>query len=240
MLVIGCGNPDRSDDAAGILVARRLRELGIQAHELCGEGLALIDAWSGWADVIVVDAVKSGAPPGTITIWDARVSPLPVSQFGCSSHRLGVGEGIELARTLDRLPGKLMVVGIEGIQFSYGGSVSAEVAEAVERVARRIAEQDIVQEVPMLGILVHGDNHFIVRGPRPDRETALALVHHWSLIRIGGETPAALRSWRISTKEFREDLEWAIVVPDGRAASPAVEVLLEELRARGISILEIR
>src|SRR5690242_6333192 len=58
-----------------------------------------------------------------------------------------------------------------------------------------------------VGILVHGDNHFIVRGPAPDWETALALVRHWSLIRIGANTPAALRSWRISTKEFREDLE---------------------------------
>ena len=63
-----------SDDAASLLVARRLRELGMQAHELGGEALALIDAWSGGADVIVVDAVKSGAPPGTITIWDARTS----------------------------------------------------------------------------------------------------------------------------------------------------------------------
>jgi hypothetical protein len=37
----------------------------------------------------------------------------------------------------------------------------------------------------MVGILVHGDNHFIVRGPLPDRDTARAvirLVHHsdWS------------------------------------------------------------
>ena len=28
----------------------------------------------------------------------------------------------------------------------------------------------------MVGILVHGDNHFIVRGRKPDRATALALI----------------------------------------------------------------
>jgi hypothetical protein len=61
----------------------------------------------------------------------------------------------------------------------------------------------------MLGILVHGDNHFIVRGPLPDRATAFALARHWSLIRIGELTPAALRPWRISTREFRENLQWA-------------------------------
>jgi len=91
----------------------------------------------------------------------------------------------------------------------------------------------------MLGILVHGDNHFIVRGPQPDRQTALALVCHWSLIRIGAETPQALRPWRISTKEFREDLEWAIVVPGEAETSQAVKVLLAELRARGIEITRI-
>ena len=37
----------------------------------------------------------------------------------------------------------------------------------------------------MVGILVHGDNHFIVRGPLPDRDVARALVRHWSIIQIG-------------------------------------------------------
>lgn len=92
----------------------------------------------------------------------------------------------------------------------------------------------------MLGILVHGDNHFIVRGPRPDRRTALELVRHWSLIQIGIETPARLRPWRISTREFREDLEWAIATPGEGSVSTAVEQLLAELRARGIAILDTR
>ena len=92
----------------------------------------------------------------------------------------------------------------------------------------------------MLGILVHGDNHFIVRGPRPDRATALALVRHWSLIRIGEAAPPQLRRWTISTREFREDLEWAIVTPGESGHSPAVVQLLDELRARGIAILDTR
>jgi hypothetical protein len=91
----------------------------------------------------------------------------------------------------------------------------------------------------MLGILVHGDNHFIVRGPKPDRATALELVRHWSVIQIGVITPAHLQAWRISTREFRENLEWAIVIPGEHDASPAVAQLLDELRARGIPIVTI-
>jgi hypothetical protein len=88
----------------------------------------------------------------------------------------------------------------------------------------------------MVGILVHGDNHFIVRGPLPDRDAALELVRHWSLIRIGATTPPELEQWRITSKEFRENLVWAVVVAADTEISPAVATLLEELTARGITI----
>lgn len=87
-----------------------------------------------------------------------------------------------------------------------------------------------------VGILVHGDNHFIVRGPLPDRETAMALVRHWSLIEIGRATPPALDRWRISTREFRENLSWAVVAPGDSETSLAVKELLGELSARGVTI----
>jgi len=90
----------------------------------------------------------------------------------------------------------------------------------------------------MIGILVHGDNHFVVRGPFPDRALAMALVRHWSVIEIGKKTPPELEGWRIGTKEFRENLEWAVVVPGEQTASPAVTVLLEELAARGVRIYD--
>jgi hypothetical protein len=88
----------------------------------------------------------------------------------------------------------------------------------------------------MPGILVHGDNHFIVRGPHPDLATARYLVRHWSVIRIGAATPPELAPWTITAKEFRENLEWAIVIPGERPMSPAVAQLLAELTLRGIAI----
>ena len=90
----------------------------------------------------------------------------------------------------------------------------------------------------MIGILVCGDNHFIVSGPLPDRATALALARHWSIIQIGQETPISLQSWSIVTRAFREDLEWGVVVPGDGEITPAVARLLKELSARGITIRE--
>ena len=92
----------------------------------------------------------------------------------------------------------------------------------------------------MVGILVHGENHFIVRGPMPDRKAALALSKHWSLIQIGATTPPLLDQWQISSRAFRENLEWAVVVPGDGEISPAVTRLLDELSARGITIHDSR
>ena len=92
----------------------------------------------------------------------------------------------------------------------------------------------------MVGILVHGGNHFIVRGPLPSRACALSLARHWSLIQIGAKTPPGLERWRISTREFREDLEWAVVVEGDGDMTPAVTQLLAELAARGIVIRNAR
>jgi hypothetical protein len=91
-------------------------------------------------------------------------------------------------------------------------------------------------DIDMVGILVHGDNHFIVRGPLPNRDVALALVRHWSLIQVGATTPPSLARWRIVSREFRENLKWAVVIPGEGTVSPAVTKLLEELSARGITI----
>jgi len=88
----------------------------------------------------------------------------------------------------------------------------------------------------MIGILVCGDNHFIVRGPLPDRATALALARHWTIIQIGQTTPPYLQSWSIVTRAFREDLAWAVLVPGEGEATPAVAQLLQELTAGGITI----
>jgi len=92
----------------------------------------------------------------------------------------------------------------------------------------------------MVGLLVHGDNHFAVRGPEPDDSSARLLIRHWSVISIGQTTPDSLRAWRISTKEFRENLQWAVIVGANEGEhSPAVVQLLSEIASRGIVIRRI-
>ena len=92
----------------------------------------------------------------------------------------------------------------------------------------------------MVGIVAHGNNHFIVRGPLPGRDVALALVRHWSVIQIGATTPPPLNQWHIISREFRENLKWAVIIAGDDEPSPAVTILLDELSARGITIHDFR
>ena len=137
-VVVGCGNPDRGDDGAGILVARRLRELGLETVENRGDLAGILDCWDGAEQAIIVDTVVSGLEPGRISVWDASSTPLPAATFRCSTHAFGVTNAIELGRLLDRLPPRVWIYGIEGACFELGTGVSEPVAQAVERVAQQI------------------------------------------------------------------------------------------------------
>ena len=138
MLIVGYGNRGRGDDGAGAMVAGRLQELGMDAEICTGDAFSLIGAWNS-DDVVVVDAMVTGAPAGTVRLWNGRQVRFQGSP-AASTHGLGVAEAIELARALGRLPQRLRVFGIEGRSFAIGSDISPEVMHAVEKITRLLAE----------------------------------------------------------------------------------------------------
>ena len=91
----------------------------------------------------------------------------------------------------------------------------------------------------MVGILVHGNTHYILSGPRPTAGEAVALARNWSLVQIGEAKSQKFEKWEIRDKEFRENLAWAVIVPGDRETSPGVAELLAELASRGVEIFQI-
>jgi len=139
-LIIGIGNEYRGDDAVGLIVARRLKERLADSAiviEQSGDGAALMEAWRGAETVIVIDAMMSGAAPGTIRRLDASARPISMSYFRCSTHAFGLAEAIELARALGNFPQRLVVYGIEGKNFAAGVGLSAEVEKAAGETVRQ-------------------------------------------------------------------------------------------------------
>jgi hydrogenase maturation protease len=143
-MVIGIGNRWRGDDGVGPAVARLLRQYQagaappFQICEIDGGGLGLIEAWAGAATVVLVDAVCSGAEPGTIHRFEPLDQPLPATLFRHSTHAFGVIEAVELARVLRQLPPRLTIYGIEGRQFALDAVMSPEVDLATHTLASHL------------------------------------------------------------------------------------------------------
>lgn len=140
-LVIGIGNPDRGDDGAGRVAVRALAGRlppGVGVREHSGTAPELVDWFAAAGAVWIVDAARSGAAPGTLRRFDAAAGPLPASLLGVSSHGLGLGTAVELARALGCLPRVCVVWGVEGARFDVGAAVTPAVAAAARAAAGHI------------------------------------------------------------------------------------------------------
>lgn len=141
LLILAVGNRWRQDDGLGPWLGDRLAERGWPVREMSGEGASLIEAWAGRELVLVLDAVQSGAPPGTGFRLVAGADPIPRRFFRYSSHQFGLAEAVALAGSLGRLPRQLVIHGIEGAAFGYGPELSPAVAAAAAGLVPRIAAE---------------------------------------------------------------------------------------------------
>jgi hydrogenase maturation protease len=141
-LVVCLGNQHRGDDAFGVLVARQLDHELPRANVLVhgGEPLALIDAWRGFDHVILVDAISTTHPPGTVLEFDLSTTPAPPELVAASTHALGPFAVIEMARALGELPARVDVIAVSGHDFTMGAAVSPAVSTSVGPIARKIRE----------------------------------------------------------------------------------------------------
>jgi len=142
-IVLGLGNELLSDDAIGILIARRLQsELNGVADVIESglSGLALLDLLLGYDQAIIIDSVSTGMdPPGTITEMEPEdlghvIAPSP--------HYTGLPEIISIARELGlEFPDRVRIFAIKASDLeTIGGGISAQVILSIEKVVRRIKE----------------------------------------------------------------------------------------------------
>jgi hydrogenase maturation protease len=144
IVVIGIGNTLRGDDGAGLAVAELVRARAPRSVDVrvCEqEPSRLVDALADADVALVVDAVSTGAPAGTVHRFDVDESPVPSRGLRSSTHAFGIGESLELARVLVRLPRHTVVFGVEGSEFGAGASMTRAVEEGVALAAAAVLEE---------------------------------------------------------------------------------------------------
>jgi hydrogenase maturation protease len=145
-LVIGLGNPLVSDDSVGLRVAAELKPLlagraDVVVDEDYWGGLRLMERMAGFDRAVVVDAILTGAPPGTIH----RLAPGSIpTQRSASSHDVNLPTALELGRRAGvHLPGDedILLVGVEAEDvLNFGEDCTPAVQAAVGRAVQEVLD----------------------------------------------------------------------------------------------------
>jgi hydrogenase maturation protease len=126
VVVAGLGSAYRGDDAVGPLVAELFASVNCGVRDVgpLEEPLDLLGRFDGADLAIVIDAVRSGAPIGTVRVVDVDLA---------YSHDV-----LRLARAVGRAPRRLVLVAVEGEAFELGSAMSVAVSSAVPEALRAV------------------------------------------------------------------------------------------------------
>ncbi len=137
-LIVGIGNALKGDDGAGPLVCEQLGRMGASVE--------LIDAGTvpenyirpiikkAPENLLIVDAVDFGAAAGTIRVF----RPEQLNAHAFTTHTLSPHLFVEMVRRKAQV--QVHFIGIQPAQTQFGCSVSADVAGAIHRLCRTLAE----------------------------------------------------------------------------------------------------
>ncbi|MCL2429035.1 MAG: hydrogenase maturation protease [Alphaproteobacteria bacterium] len=141
--VIGCGNPNRSDDGAGPEVVRALQARGpgpgVRLLDAGTDGMAVIFAARGCRTLIIIDACRSGSQPGAIFEVPGVELEQPY-QPALNLHDFRWNHALHAGRMLlrDRFPTDVTVLLIEAQTIDFGVGLSPAVAAASAKVVDRV------------------------------------------------------------------------------------------------------
>jgi hydrogenase maturation protease len=152
-IILGLGNPLISDDSVGLRVAAQLRTRladrpDLEISEDYWGGLRLMERLIGYDRAVVIDAICTGAPPGTIH----RLAPADLpTQRSASAHDVNFPTALTFGRQSGaKLPPdeRILLVGIEAVDIlTFSEQLTPEVEEAIPRAVELVV-QALAEESP--------------------------------------------------------------------------------------------
>jgi hydrogenase maturation protease len=144
-IVILCiGNLLLSDEGVGVHVAHKLLDMklpdGVSVVEGGTDGFRLLNVITEADRLIVVDAVKGGADPGSIYRFDIDEVKNCPSGFKTSVHQIGILEVINMSCLIGKTP-HTTVIGVEPKSLEMGMSLSPEIQEKIPRIIELVLEE---------------------------------------------------------------------------------------------------
>jgi hydrogenase maturation protease len=141
--VIGVGQPDRGDDAVGLVVVEYLRTNAADGIDIvfgASDAVALLAQLEGVDCVVAVDCASGGGAPGNILRLERDTGSWPRKR-ATSSHGNALADALALGAALGCLPPRLSVFAVVGERFGIGEPLSAAVRMAVPELARQVLQE---------------------------------------------------------------------------------------------------
>jgi hydrogenase maturation protease len=143
-VVIGLGNRLMSDDAIGLLALERLETLNFDPPVgfVYGDtwGLALLPEIEGSDTVLLLDAIRANASPGTVHILPGGAIEEVLSPK-ISPHQIDVRELLALARLRDHFPRRLAAIGVEPAAVELNTELSPAVRASLAAMVTAAVDQ---------------------------------------------------------------------------------------------------
>jgi hydrogenase maturation protease len=139
-LILGIGNPYRGDDGAGWAVIEGL-QTAVPLRKSRGDIAELIDLFSQYEAIYVIDACLGSRPAGSWERIDLRCQPLPEDALQVSTHGFGLAQALPLANQLNVLPATLILYAIWGDSYTLREGLSNAVTTAVKEVITALHQE---------------------------------------------------------------------------------------------------
>lgn len=143
VLVAGIGNIFLGDDAFGVEVVRRLAgravPVDVQVKDFGIRGMDLAFALDTANTIILVDAVGRGGAPGTLYTIEPEVD-LSDANSAPDAHAMNPMAVLRLARQMNVLPGRILLVGCEPATFGPENEGQMGLSPAVEAAVDRAVD----------------------------------------------------------------------------------------------------
>lgn len=143
VMILGIGNPIMSDDGIGMRVVRQLADQyrfpdDVKLLEGGTLGLNLLSDVLGLERLLVVDAMETGGPPGTLLRLEGSEIPLAFESV-FSPHELGLRDLLTVAALMGEAPGEVVLWGIQPERLDMGEDLSPAVAERLGELVESVA-----------------------------------------------------------------------------------------------------
>lgn len=143
LLVLGLGNRLLSDDAVGPLVIDRLAGSPAAPQAVSWRdggtlGLSLLPEIEDAQALIVVDAARFGAVPGTVQVFEGEAMDTQLGGRQHSAHELALGDLLGAAALLGRLPSRRALVAVEPADTALGLQPTPAVAAALPELCTAV------------------------------------------------------------------------------------------------------